>query len=211
MTIYICSARGSLPGGEVFQFSLHTNDSGAGSITDMLDAFANSMDVLWSGDGITVDGVSLHYTPVVSLQSLRVASLATDTGRQTDAVEQAYVHAGTHAAGGCLPQEVSIAVTTRGASVNRRNRGRFFLPPPAVDVADNNGLVAATPLGDFADCAQGMLNILSISGRSAVLWHRDLRTFTSIVTVDVGNVFDAQRRRRNKLVETRQSRPVPTP
>lgn len=211
MTIYLCSARGSLPGGEVFQFSVHTNDSGAGSITDQLDAFAAAMDVLWSGDGVTVDGISLHYTPVVSFQSLRVASLSGATGRQTDAVEQAYVHAGTHAAGVTLPQEVSIAVTTRGASVNRRNRGRFFLPPPASDVADNNGLVAATPLGDFADCAQAFLNVLSVSTAVPVLWHRDLLTFSTIVTVDVGNVFDAQRRRRNKLVETRQSRAVPTP
>jgi hypothetical protein len=190
---------------------LHVNDSGALTITDVLDAWASGIDVLWSGDGITLDGISLHYTPVVSFQSLRVASLAPDTGRQTDAVEQAYVHAGTHAAGPTLPQEVAIAVTTRGASVNRRNRGRFFLPCPAADVADNNGLVAATPLGDIADCAQGMLNALSVSLITPVLWHRDLLNSTTIVSVDVGNVFDAQRRRRNKLVETRQTRPVPTP
>jgi hypothetical protein len=56
-----------------------------------------------------------------------------------------------------------------------------------------------------------MLNVLSISSATPVLYHRDLLTTTTIVTVDVGNVFDAQRRRRNKLVETRQSRPVPTP
>jgi hypothetical protein len=211
MTIYLCSARGSLPGGEVFQFSLHINDSGASTITDVLDGWASALDTLWSGDGVTVDGISLHYTPLVSFQTLRVSSLDAGTGRQTDAVEQAYVHAGTHASGVCLPQEVSIAVSTRGASVNRRNRGRFFLPPPAADVADNNGLVAATPLGDIADCAQAFLNVLIVSSLTPVLYHRDLLTSTTIVTVDVGNVFDAQRRRRNKLVETRQSRPVPTP
>jgi hypothetical protein len=41
-----------------------------------------------------------------------------------------------------------------------------------------------------------------------VIYHRGLGTTSLVTSLDVGDVIDTQRRRRNKLIEARTSRPV---
>jgi hypothetical protein len=82
-----------------------------------------------------------------------------------------------------------------------------------VDV-DTNGSYDGTRAGDLADDAQALLEGLSYSAVGATAAHvRPIVTgspwtqYGMITTLDVGSVFDAQRRRRNRLSEaTRQSR-----
>jgi hypothetical protein len=55
----------------------------------------------------------------------------------------------------------------------------------------------------IATAAQKALQSLATAGYIPIIYHRTTRTFDPIVSVDVGDVWDTQRRRRDKLIETR--------
>ena len=208
MTIYLGSVIGDLPSSDVFQFGLHMDDSGALTLADVDTAFRAAVGVLWNGNGGALTGIKKYYIAATTVTSVRTASINTANGRQLDALAAADVLAGTHAGGSTLPQEVAIAVTTRGANANRRSRGRFFLPAPASDQSTSSGRLVSASQVDIADHVQAMMQSLTGDAVTPVIWHRDLLSSTTITRVDVGDVFDAQRRRRDKLVEVREERTI---
>lgn len=72
----------------------------------------------------------------------------------------------------------------------------------------------AAAQSDLADSAAAMLNTLLTGGLVPVIFHRTASpgveqfSRTQITSLDVGDVLDTQRRRRNKLVESRDSRVI---
>ena len=208
MTFYLGSVIGDLPSSDVFQFGLHMSDAGALTLSDVDTAFRAAVTILWSGNGTTLTGLSQYFVPGTAITAVRTASLSATTGKQTDALEAGLSLPGTHAAASTLPQEVCVAVTTRGASTNRRSRGRFFLPAPASDNATTSGRLVTATRDAIALHVQGMMQSLTGDAVTPVIYHRDLLTATTITRIDVGDVFDAQRRRRDKLVEARQSETI---
>jgi hypothetical protein len=103
-----------------------------------------------------------------------------------------------------LPYEVATAVTLRTTTRGPRGRGRFYLPPPAIDVMDTGagGLLKAvyvteigTQIGHFITAVEAATGhqVLVVSGRAKQL-HQ-------VSSIEVGRVPDSQRRRRKKLDE----------
>jgi hypothetical protein len=203
MTIYVGSVIGDLPSSDVFQFGIHMDDSGALSLSLVDTALRAAVGILFNGNGGTLVGLKAQYVPTTVVQTVRTASLSATTGKQVDALQAALSIPGTHAATATLPQEVCIGVTTRGASTNRRSRGRFYMPATATDTATTAGRLASATQTLFVNHVQGFLQRLVTGGVTPVIYHRDLLTATPITRIDVGDVFDAQRRRRDKLVEVR--------
>lgn len=102
-----------------------------------------------------------------------------------------------------LPPEVAVCVSLRTTTPGPRGRGRMYLPPLSPDQLDNRGGLNLTVRDGLA---AGMAAFLSA-------WNADPDTKTAsvasnvgievsaVTAVKVGNVFDSQRRRRDRLVE----------
>ena len=195
MSTYRLRATGSLPG-ELFIFGLHATGAG-GASTDALTAWVAALSLMWSD---VTDGLDAIYTPDVSIDVADAAELDAGTGRQITRVQTALPLPGT-ASGEMLPHEVSVAVSTRTAFATKAGRGRFYLPPPAVSTVDG-GRLSTSARDRIANAAAILINSLQGAAFEPVIHHPD-QTTTVINEVDVGDVFDVQMRRRNKLFEAR--------
>jgi len=111
------------------------------------------------------------------------------------------------AGGDPLPGEVALSVSLRTSLPTRAGRGRFYLPNPQTSVIIA-GLFSNPFVADVVEAAQLGLDGLVADGYPAVIYHATTKTSTPLTSVDVGNVPDVQRRRRNKLTEARQSLPI---
>jgi hypothetical protein len=60
----------------------------------------------------------------------------------------------------------------------------------------------------LADAALELVQGLTSAGGNVVIYHRATGTTSLVTSLDVGDVIDTQRRRRNKLIEARTSRPI---
>lgn len=195
MAIYRLTVKGITPG-ETFNFGLHATGA-AGDAAGAASALATAMTDAWTD---VTDGWTAVFTNDISTVAAHAAELDPVTFKQVDAVETTLSLTGT-SAGDMLPHECAVAVTTRAASANRRDRGRFFLPPPAVATISNGRLLVAQR-DHIAQGAAILINTLQGNAFNPVIFHPD-GTSSAIVEVDVGDVLDVQRRRRNKLIEAR--------
>lgn len=112
-----------------------------------------------------------------------------------------------------LPLEVARVVSWQTPQIGRKGRGRIYAAGSSKVDCDADGSWDGTRAGDMADDAQALLEGLSFSGTGAFEPHvRPIVTgkpwtkYGMITSLSVGSVFDAQRRRRNRLTESRQFR-----
>lgn len=205
MTIYRCTASGVAFGADSWTFGLHLSKS-AGTIDGAMTAFTAYMDKLWNGNGSTVVGISGYYTDHTQVQALVVTALDPVTGKNVEQLQANSTLAG-FSTDTELPGEVACCVSLRTALPTRAGRGRFYLPNTVVTTVQAGVFVDSFIL-DVVEGAQYALDSLVTSTYIPVIYHASTKTGTSITSVDAGNVPDVQRRRRNKLVEARQSLPI---
>ncbi len=200
MTIYRHEASGALPDGETYTFGIHTSRA-ASTVEAAEAAWASAIADLWLGSAPPADAIGHLYPAAVTLVETVTTELDPVTGKNVAQVQSAHSLAGT-GAGGALPQEVAVCVSLRTALPTRAGRGRFFLPSPILttcvasrldpDAQDSILNAAALMLGD-------MITSLFVP----VIYHRTTKTSTVVTRVDVGDVFDSMRTRRDKLREVR--------
>lgn len=195
MANYRLTVKGTVPG-EEFNFGIHATGA-AGGAAAAVAALVTALTAAWND---ATDGWKQVFSTDVSVVAVHAAELAPITQRQVDARETGLVLVGT-SAGDMLPHECAVAVTTRGATANRKDRGRFYLPPVAVTVISNGRLILAQR-DHIAQGAAILVNQLQGLAFNPVILHPD-DTTTLITGVDVGDVIDVQKRRRNKLLEAR--------
>lgn len=200
MTVFANVVSGTFPG-ETWSFTLHTE--GTGSITSANSAAVAFWNLLWGGVATPTDSIKQLIPTTVESVEVSTASLDPVTGKQVARVITPDVKGGTNA-NDALPPQCSIAVSLRTASATRSGRGRFYLPVFAVD-KDAAGVLDGTSQSEVAAAAQGALQSLVSAAFVPVIYHRSTKSTTNVTSIDVGNVFDTQRRRRDKLIETRVS------
>lgn len=124
-------------------------------------------------------------------------------------------YAGTAAS--LMPLEVATAVSLRTARSGPRGRGRIYLPaPPSGAGTGSDGRFSTTYCEDLAEETAAFLSELAVESPTPTEWHMrpvitgpsDWNRYQVINSVNVGNVPDVQRRRRNKLVEVRSAEEV---
>lgn len=202
MTIYHATLSGAL-GSETWMTNLHLDDAALGSLSGAqtaLNAFANT---LWTDTGGGT-GWGPRCEPATTLTLAKVASLSAVTGKQVNTSESTLALAGTGVAP-MVPPQCAVVASLRTALATRAGRGRCYLPSPAVATVTTGGKLTGAARDALALAMQHGLQGLVTAGYKPVIYHRTTRTSDDVVSVDVGDVFDTQRRRRDKLSEARTS------
>lgn len=189
----------ALPGGEIAQTRIHwAAFAGSWSIDDaQVDDFAARCQALWDD----IDGV---YGDDVLYQGVKVQVIDLD-GHVSETFDRFITGDPGARTANTLPHEVAVVVSLRSFTDSRAGRGRSYLPPPAVD------MVTSTSRFDSAGTAAvstGMASFLSPLTSGSDTWFSAVQSPTTssyykLRSVSVGDVFDAQRRRRDNLAEVR--------
>jgi len=193
MALYRHRLEGTFPG-EVWSFGLYT-DSNL-SLAAMHSAWGTGITNFWA------TATALFCTDVETTRATTV-ELDPLTGKQLTGAESTRTDAGTSAAT-CLPFQCAPVVTLRTNTLSRAGRGRFYAPSLAVEFVAGGKMTSAAQTALLAG-AEDMVNSLTSAGLTTVLYGRTTHATQEVTRVDVGDVIDTQRRRRNKLVESRVS------
>lgn len=195
MAIFRHVLSGTTPG-EIWSFTLHTE--GSLDVDAAATAFTSASTAFWTG---SMD--ALFATDVVATQA-STATLSEATGGQITRRITGLSLPGT-ATEEMLPFQVAVVVSLRSALATRSGRGRFYLPPLTTASLESGRLVE-TDQSAVANYASTYLQALDTAGLAPVIWGRTSLTATPVTELDVGDVFDTQRRRRGSLIESRQTR-----
>jgi len=110
--------------------------------------------------------------------------------------------------GDMLPTEVAHVVSFQTPLIGRRGRGRIYLPPAAASQLDSTGRADSGRVAEVVADAQAFLEGLSYTGVGVgspqvrpIVTGDPWVQYGVITEGRVGNVFDSQRRRRNRLDE----------
>ena len=112
-----------------------------------------------------------------------------------------------------MPPQVAVVGTLLTGAPGRSNRGRIYLGGVAAASVTDQGRINAAPQGRYGDGLAGLYKRLrdkTLQGDvfRPVVVSPTLGAARKITQVQVGDVYDTQRRRRNKLIETRIVRGV---
>lgn len=184
--------------GEEWSFGVYTN--GSASLAAAQTAWAAGITALASVNYL------LDLPATVSFTEITTVEIDPSTGKQLTGVSDPRSEIGT-SADEALPYQCAPVVSWRTAILSRAGRGRIYAPSPAAGVLAD-GRMTSTARGHLADAAAGMMGALTAASLQPVIYHRAAHTTTNIISLDVGDVIDTQRRRRNKLIEARTSRSV---
>lgn len=195
MALYRHRLEGTFPG-EVWSFGLYSDSTL--SVAAAQSAWMTGVTNFWAA-ATTLFAADVGTTRAVTVE------LDPATGKQLTGAEDTRTDAGTSAAE-TLPFQCAPVVSLRTATLSRAGRGRFYAPSLAVDqVAEGRMLTAARD--SLADAGLALVQGLTAAGGNVVIYHRASGTTSLVTSLDVGDVIDTQRRRRNKLIEARTSRP----
>lgn len=196
----------SLPSGDVAQTSVWIDYTGSPTVNQAMAVFSSTfLDELWPSGGGGIKGLYEATTVLTQYQTRRINPT---TGQVIDTAATAVTRGGT-GSGNPLPPEVAIVASLRTALAGASYRGRMYLPAPRAGLVTSVGNIDATSVTTIATAvAAGFTAVeadTTYGSTIGCVYSRKLRIISSVESVDVGNVFDAQRRRRNSFQESRTS------
>jgi len=202
MANYRLTQQGHLLDGEIWNSTLHISTSiGAGAA--LLATCVDAVTLLWQGPPTPANSIQQLIPTGIGLDELVIDQLDA-LGHNTDQFRTSLSLDGTSVAD-VLPFQCSVAVSTRTDLPTRAGRGRFFLPPFSLDTAVG-GLLDSAAAAQVARAAKAMIDHINTeTSFGCIVYHKATSDGDFITSVDVGNVFDTQRRRRNQITETRVS------
>jgi len=200
MAHYRGTVQGHLEGGEVFNFTMHFS-AVTGQAAAMATDLADAVTLMWSGTNTPAGNITALYPAAIGVDGVVVDELSPATGVNVSQGRASLALVGT-GTGEALPPQNAIVVSLRTNTPTRAGRGRFYLPSPVVSTVVDQRLDSSAQT-DILNGALAMLNHMNGLSWQPEIYHRTTITGTDVVSLDVGDVFDNQRRRRNKLVETR--------
>jgi hypothetical protein len=204
MALYQNRFIGTLPEGDTFTFSWWTD-----STQDLATVQAGNVQWaqdLWAGASSGAGLQDLLPSSCV-LTTVRTGLITQATGQQ-QAVDEDTVNLPGVATGNSLPNDVALVVSLRTNLANRRGRGRFYLPSLVATTLTAAGRLDPTAQQNIVDSLANAWNGYTGVG-DPVVYSRTQRTIEDVISFDVGDLFDTQRRRENKVSQSRISAPMP--
>ena len=192
---------GTLPGGDVYMFTWWATSGQA------IDTVHNA-GTAWASDFFGGAGVAALFPVSTTLTNVTTVQVTDADGKQTFRRDSGLALSGSNASG-ALPGDVAMVTSLRTALSNRSGRGRFYLPGPGQDQVDpTDGRVDA---GAVTALLAGLTTAWTtyVGTATPVIYSRTFRTTTPVVSFDIGNLFDTQRRRESSMLESRVSNPMP--
>lgn len=199
----------ALPSGDVAQVSVWVQFTGTPTAAQALARFqTNVVDTIWpAGAG----GIKASFSAGTILNNVQTRVIDDVSGGVVSTASAAYSRAGT-GAGNSLPPEVSVCVSLRTDRAGASYRGRVYLPAPIVGNNTSTGRLDTTAqttlTTQIANAFIAMNADVTYTSAQVVVRSRLHQTSREVQSIDIGDVFDAQRRRRNSLVESRTSATV---
>lgn len=196
MTVYLHKYTGTLPAGDIFSVQWHSN-SGAVIDTSHGNAVTWITD-LWNGVG-GAPGLHANYVAGVVVDKVTTTALndvfpyRTILTRETDVTL-----AGTDT-GNSLPQDTSVVVSLRSGTSGRVGRGRMYLPAPTAGDLTAIGEFASTSITAFNASLAAAWAVVNPAGEQPIIFSRTTGSIRPIERWAIGNVFDRQKRRVNKV------------
>lgn len=109
---------------------------------------------------------------------------------------------------GPLPPQVREVLTMRTAVLTSDGRGRMYLPTLAHDNLTTEGLMPDSTRDQIVSSVGDAFTAAHAAAVQAAVYSPKLHAVNAVTSVDCGNVYDTQRRGRDKLVESRTSQAV---
>lgn len=208
---------GTMPGGEVWSIN---PCFGVGGGTEAVEEYGDLLE--WATDIASLNTNKIF--PAAPLEILSTAARITQvrtefydpTGKLTQVAEIGATSAAVGSFTPNKPFQSAMVVSLRTGRAGRSYRGRLYLPAlnvtltPAtlrIDPAIRNGVSSqmAAWLRDIANVAPGVPRI------DPVVVSQTIGVVTGITNVEVGDILDTQRRRRDSLEEAYFSTDIPAP
>lgn len=205
MALYKHTFTGICAAGDGFSYSWHAN-----SIRDIGTAHGAAIvwnQGLWNGASAG-NGYKDHVTAGVSMANVKTAQLDVLTGKQLAVRNTGQVIAGV-AAGDALPADVSLVISLRTDFPQRSGRGRFYLPQPAASQVTGTGRVQSDLVNDLSASLAAAWAAYNTAVDRPVLYSPTFRLTRNLTSFNIGDLFDTQRRRENKVTEVRISTNMP--
>ena len=205
MPLYQHRFSGHTASNETFMYTWWAN-----SIRSLADAQTAALAwnaLLWGG-ATAGNGYEDHVTTNVGVDQVTTVTIDPLTGLQSARVDTAQNIDGV-VVGNPMPADVALVVSLRSGLANRRGRGRFYLPQPAVANLTTDGRVIADLVTDLGSSLAAAWASYNTANDRPVIYSRTGRTFVNITSFNVGDLFDTQRRRENKLLEARTVTAMP--
>lgn len=188
----------TLPGGEVASSSCSWDpgaDFATADITPEATILANKGLALWNA-------IKSQFAIGVNYVGSRTAAIGTD-GLTISTIDHTIAPANGFADSNCLPTECAIVASLKTGLYSRKGRGRMYLPPTAISSLVVSGRLGAGCTSTIADGMETYLQTFAgpVHDVVAVVASKVGGLLTPVTQVSVGDVVDAQRRRRDALSE----------
>lgn len=149
-----------------------------------------------------------HVAVNVFTSSVITAQINVADGKQLLRRETGLTIAGV-SAGNSLPADVALVVSLRTDLPQRTGRGRFYMPQPAASSLTLDGRVAADVVNDLDASLTAAWAGYNTGVDRPVVYSPTFRVTRPITSYNIGDLFDTQRRRENKVKEVRLTHVMP--
>jgi hypothetical protein len=205
MTLYQHRFLGHTAMGETFMYSWWVQSARNLAAAQAAAVAWNA--ALWNGASAG-NGYKDHVTAGVGMDTVTTVQVDMLTGLQSARVDTAQSIVGV-AVGSAMPGDVALVVSLRTALANRSGRGRFYLPQPAASQLTTTGKVLADLISDIGSSLSAGWAVYNSGLDRPVVYSRTHKSTNNITTFDIGDLYDTQRRRENKVLEARTSTTMP--
>jgi hypothetical protein len=193
MAYFRTTIRGKVPG-DIYQFGfVLQHDSDISGLAAMV-----------AGAWTTAYGTTQRadFNTGVTFDDVLVQELSEGSGNVVDSAVDTIGTAGT-ASVGMLPPQASMCVSV--LPVSGITRGRFYLPPMNQGATTATGGIGSSKVTTHGNALKAFFDDLGADSEPARLgiWRTASNAFVASKGLSIGNVWDTQRRRRNKILETR--------
>lgn len=189
------------------QFSYQWTVSSVRNIDDAHTAAVAWNATVWNG-ATAGNGYKDHVTAGVSMAQVVTVELNVADGKQLARREAGQVIVGVQA-GNALPADCALVVSLRTALPQRSGRGRFYLPQPGAANLTSDGRVAADLVNDLVAALTAAWAAYNTGVDRPVIYSPTFHLTRNVISFNVGDLFDTQRRRENKVPEVRTSANMP--